>query len=104
MIKAIDKLVSLIEKTLKSVSDSMTNELSTSINNEPPQDNAVAKANAQVAAQMGDRVLKGVMRVGLLAKNILLKSDKEVLVCVPINFSSKFYTCKRVVYMHNCIQ
>lgn len=75
---AIDKLVSLIEKTLKSVSDSMTNELSTSINNEPPQDNAVAKANAQVAAQMGDRVLKGVMRVGLLAKNILLKSDKEV--------------------------
>lgn len=37
-----------------------------------------AKSDDQ-AAQADGRILKGVMRVGLLAKNILLKSDKQVI-------------------------
>jgi hypothetical protein len=39
----------------------------------------------------GERTLKGVMRVGLLAKNILLKLDKEVFLFCFFSINRKKY-------------
>lgn len=39
---------------------------------------AEGDGDATAAKQEEQRVLKGVMRVGLLAKHLLLKSDKQV--------------------------
>uniref|UniRef100_A0A914C074 DZF domain-containing protein n=1 Tax=Acrobeloides nanus TaxID=290746 RepID=A0A914C074_9BILA len=63
----IEKLVSLTEKTLKSISDHFATQ------------NEAEKPKVEGEEQKSaDRLLKGVMRVGLLAKNMLLKTDKQV--------------------------
>lgn len=63
----VETLVTLVEKTLKLISDQFAEvEKST-------QESETSKTEKE-------RLLKGVMRVGLLAKNMLLKTDKEALI------------------------
>lgn len=64
--KKTERLVTMVEKTLKSVSDKLATEEA------KPEDPAM-ETNVEA-----DRMLKGVMRVGLLAKNIVLVTDTEV--------------------------
>ncbi|KAI1709057.1 DZF domain-containing protein [Ditylenchus destructor] len=66
--KKTERLVTMVEKTLKSVSDQLATE-----ETKPGVEEAAAAPDAEA-----DRMLKGVMRVGLLAKNLLLVTDTEV--------------------------
>lgn len=82
--KAIEKLVSFAEKTLKTVSDAMivgsSNKEAVEEGSDVPSIESTQNVKSDdQAAQADGRILKGVMRVGLLAKNILLKSDKQVI-------------------------
>uniref|UniRef100_A0A915DEP2 DZF domain-containing protein n=1 Tax=Ditylenchus dipsaci TaxID=166011 RepID=A0A915DEP2_9BILA len=64
---SIEQLVAMVERTLKNISDKFAEE------------DKAAQTDKTVEPE---RLLKGVMRVGLLAKNLLLSSDKEVdLIC-----------------------
>jgi zinc finger RNA-binding protein len=65
---AIQKHVSLVEKALKGVSDSFGN---------VAVKNGVG-VNGNVDDKQGERILKGVMRVGVLAKGLLLKGDSNI--------------------------
>ena len=68
---AIQKHVSHIEKALKTVSDALSNEKN-------------GKSGGASNDKQHDRLLKGVMRVGVLAKGLLLKGDTQfqlVLLC-----------------------
>ncbi|XP_026159165.1 interleukin enhancer-binding factor 3-like isoform X2 [Mastacembelus armatus] len=73
-LEAVQKIVSHVERALKTVSDEM----------DIPQD---CNKNTEVESASNDsqeRVLRGVMRVGLVAKGLLLKGDKDlelVLLC-----------------------
>ncbi|MGH0170749.1 UNVERIFIED_CONTAM: hypothetical protein FKN15_059699 [Acipenser sinensis] len=64
-LQAIQKIVSITERALKLVSDIITD-----------QDNKTKEDEKKDAQR--DRALKGVMRVGVLAKGLLLKGDKNV--------------------------
>uniref|UniRef100_A0A8C2YY97 Interleukin enhancer binding factor 3a n=1 Tax=Cyclopterus lumpus TaxID=8103 RepID=A0A8C2YY97_CYCLU len=68
-LEAVQSIVSRVECALKTVSDQM----------DTPKDN---KLNTDVDSQ--ERILRGVMRVGLVAKGLLLTGDKDlelVLLC-----------------------
>ncbi|XP_071360555.1 interleukin enhancer-binding factor 3 homolog isoform X2 [Trachinotus anak] len=71
-LEAVQKIVSHVECALKTVSDQM----------DTPKD---GKENTEaLSADSQERVLRGVMRVGLVAKGLLLKGDKDlelVLLC-----------------------
>ncbi|VDD86816.1 unnamed protein product [Enterobius vermicularis] len=68
-LNAIERLVVMTEKGLKEVSDHFAKE----------EDSAKEETKDSSSSQAShDRLLKGVMRVGLLAKGLLLKDDKEV--------------------------
>uniref|UniRef100_A0A0R3S5U1 DZF domain-containing protein n=1 Tax=Elaeophora elaphi TaxID=1147741 RepID=A0A0R3S5U1_9BILA len=78
---AIEKLVSVTEKALKAVSDSLAQEEMKKPDGEikDSQEEGIA---SHTETQQPDRILKGVMRVGLLAKGLLLKTDREVQLVV----------------------
>ena len=63
---AVQKHVTLVEKALKSVSDTLGNAV---------EKNGV---NGAVDDKTGERLLNGVMRVGVLAKGLLLKGDSQI--------------------------
>ncbi|MBN3301075.1 ZFR protein, partial [Amia calva] len=65
-LQAIQKIVSITERALKLVSDIITD-----------QDKSKTKDEDKKDIQK-DRALKGVMRVGVLAKGLLLRGDKNV--------------------------
>uniref|UniRef100_A0A8R1XPR5 DZF domain-containing protein n=1 Tax=Onchocerca volvulus TaxID=6282 RepID=A0A8R1XPR5_ONCVO len=78
---AIEKLVSVTEKALKAVSDNLAQE-----ETKKPDDQIKESEEGMplhtAETQQPDRILKGVMRVGLLAKGLLLKTDREVQLVV----------------------
>uniref|UniRef100_A0A915BLQ4 DZF domain-containing protein n=1 Tax=Parascaris univalens TaxID=6257 RepID=A0A915BLQ4_PARUN len=87
---AVEKLVAMIEKALKGVSDDFaakdmkaegTTPAASDVKNEAKE--TVATSTPAIGgAPQRDRLLKGVMRVGLLAKGLLIKTDKEVQLVV----------------------
>ncbi|XP_070712230.1 interleukin enhancer-binding factor 3-like isoform X2 [Pempheris klunzingeri] len=73
-LKAVQTIVSHVECALKTVSDQM----------DTPKDDKENKEAESESGDSQDRVLRGVMRVGLVAKGLLLKGDKDlelVLLC-----------------------
>ncbi|KAG8454498.1 hypothetical protein GDO86_000932 [Hymenochirus boettgeri] len=66
-LQAVQKIVSLTERALKLVSDSMAD-----------QDKSKTKESDDKKDLTKDRVLKGVLRVGVLAKGLLLRGDRNV--------------------------
>ncbi|VDK80238.1 unnamed protein product [Litomosoides sigmodontis] len=81
-LSAIEKLVSITEKALKAVSDNLAQEETKKPDDEvkDSQEDEVTLRTSET--QHPDRILKGVMRVGLLAKGLLLKTDREVQLVV----------------------
>ena len=77
-IEAIEALVSLIEKSLKGISDNLAEEAKKAAKPSLPATTENGDAKTPAAVEEPERLLKGVMRVGLLAKKILLNTDKEV--------------------------
>ncbi|KAL1023294.1 hypothetical protein UPYG_G00038800 [Umbra pygmaea] len=78
-LQAVQRVVSHSERALKLVSDSL-------LEKEPPADASAAVPTADTGDDVGDkgpdtqaaRMLKGVMRVGILAKGLLLRGDRNV--------------------------
>ncbi|CAB1426092.1 unnamed protein product [Pleuronectes platessa] len=73
-LEAVQEIVSRVESALKTVSDQMD----TSKENKDDTETETESTDSE------DRVLRGVMRVGLVAKGLLLKGDKDlelVLLC-----------------------
>ncbi|OZC05926.1 zinc finger, C2H2 type, partial [Onchocerca flexuosa] len=77
---AIEKLVSVTEKALKAVSDNLAQEETKKPDDQIKSEEGMPLRTTE--AQQPDRILKGVMRVGLLAKGLLLKTDREVQLVV----------------------
>ncbi|XP_073537530.1 zinc finger RNA-binding protein isoform X3 [Phyllobates terribilis] len=70
-LQAVQKIVSLTERALKLVSDTMTDQDKTK-GKEPGKEPEEKKDPTK------DRALKGVLRVGVLAKGLLLRGDRNV--------------------------
>ncbi|XP_018426039.1 PREDICTED: zinc finger RNA-binding protein [Nanorana parkeri] len=66
-LQAVQKIVSLTERALKLVSDSMAD-----------QDKTKGKETEEKKDLSKERALKGVLRVGVLAKGLLLRGDRNV--------------------------
>ncbi|KAM5192344.1 zinc finger RNA-binding protein isoform 3-T3 [Mantella aurantiaca] len=66
-LQAVQKIVSLTERALKLVSDSMAD-----------QDKSKGKETEEKKDLSKERALKGVLRVGVLAKGLLLRGDRNV--------------------------
>ncbi|KAM9510073.1 zinc finger RNA-binding protein-like [Guaruba guarouba] len=66
-LKAVQKIVSITERALKLVSDNMTD-----------HEKSKNKEGDDKKNGSKDRVLKGVLRVGILAKGLLLRGDRNV--------------------------
>ncbi|XP_053557153.1 zinc finger RNA-binding protein isoform X2 [Bombina bombina] len=66
-LQAVQKIVSLTERALKLVSDSMAD-----------QDKSKSKESDEKKDSTKERALKGVLRVGVLAKGLLLRGDRNV--------------------------
>ncbi|KAM4708098.1 zinc finger RNA-binding protein isoform 2-T2 [Discoglossus pictus] len=66
-LQAVQKIVSLTERALKLVSDSMAE-----------QDKGKSKEPEEKKESTKERALKGVLRVGVLAKGLLLRGDRNV--------------------------
>ena len=81
-LEAIQTLVSYVERALKLVSDQLTTQTQESNTEPPPPAATVLNGNGIDAAGQPQRMLKGVMRVGLLAKGLLLKGDRNVQLVV----------------------
>ncbi|KAM9463359.1 zinc finger RNA-binding protein isoform 4-T4 [Salvelinus alpinus] len=71
-LQAVQKIVSITERALKLVSDITDQEKTNETTGEEKEKEKEVPKNAQ------DRALKGVMRVGVLAKGLLLRGDKNV--------------------------
>lgn len=91
--QAIEGLVSLIEKSLKGISDNFAEEAkkaasftqevtSPSLGINASGDAKLEKPITPPVSEEPERLLKGVMRVGLLAKKLLLNTDKEVFLII----------------------
>ncbi|TMS23211.1 Interleukin enhancer-binding factor 3-like protein [Larimichthys crocea] len=73
-LEAVQTIVTHVECALKTVSDQM----------DTPKDDKGSEEAGSASSDSQDRVLRGVMRVGLVAKGLLLKGDKDlelVLLC-----------------------
>jgi len=96
-LESIQNVVSYVERALKLVSDELANHpdetaakpspstVPPTTGTQPAAAGAVARqatANGAVPVSQPQRVLKGVMRVGLLAKGLLLKGDRSVQLVV----------------------
>ncbi|NWV63507.1 ZFR protein, partial [Malurus elegans] len=66
-LQAVQKIVSLTERALKLVSDNMTD-----------HEKSKSKEGDDKKDSSKDRALKGVLRVGILAKGLLLRGDRNV--------------------------
>lgn len=80
-----ENLVLLTEKTLKSISDVFAEEekkTEEKVAMETASEVSEAPPTTATASLEPERLLKGVMRVGLLSKNLLLNTDKEVQLVV----------------------
>ncbi|XP_063310030.1 zinc finger RNA-binding protein isoform X2 [Pelobates fuscus] len=66
-LQAVQKIVSLTERALKLVSDTMAE-----------QDKSKTKESDEKKEPVKERALKGVLRVGVLAKGLLLRGDRNV--------------------------
>lgn len=75
-IHSIEALVSLIEKSLKGISDNFAEEAKKNAPSQIPNE----EGKTEAVVEEPERLLKGVMRVGLLAKKLLLNTDKEVII------------------------
>lgn len=112
-LETIQTVVSYVERSLKLVSDQLTNQADEGKANgggeQPAAGAAVppAATTATVAAPSAaptgtstatppQRMLKGVMRVGLLAKGLLLKGDREVQLVVLCSQPPTFQLLDRV--------
>ncbi|XP_061907015.1 zinc finger RNA-binding protein isoform X1 [Entelurus aequoreus] len=71
-LQSIQKIVSITERALKLVSDIITDE------NMAKEEDKDEKDASKEKCDINDRSLKGVMRVGVLAKGLLLRGDKNV--------------------------
>nr|XP_057927374.1 zinc finger RNA-binding protein [Doryrhamphus excisus] len=71
-LQSIQKIVSITERALKLVSDIITDE------EKAKEEDKEKKEPSKDRCEVGDRSLKGVMRVGVLAKGLLLRGDKNV--------------------------
>lgn len=89
VLAAIQKHVSLVEKALKSVSDTIGN----------IGDKNGAGINGTMIDKPGDRLLKGVMRVGVLAKGLLLKGDTRIQLVLLCSQHPTVELLQRVVAM-----
>ncbi|VDN19806.1 unnamed protein product, partial [Gongylonema pulchrum] len=77
------ELVTMTEKALKAVSDKLAEEESQKAKKEGTEEKKTDGVPPSSADGLQpDRVLKGVMRVGLLAKGLLLNNDREVQLVV----------------------
>ncbi|XP_010871143.2 interleukin enhancer-binding factor 3a isoform X2 [Esox lucius] len=79
-LEAVQTVISHVECALKAVSDLLDAEAGVGAVTPPP----VGGAEESVACPTPERVLRGVMRVGLVAKGLLLKGDMDlelVLLC-----------------------
>ncbi|KHN81017.1 Zinc finger RNA-binding protein 2 [Toxocara canis] len=89
-LNAVEKLVAMIEKALKGVSDQFaakdtkTEGTAAAASDAKGDEKTTTPVSTPTngGAPQRDRLLKGVMRVGLLAKGLLIKSDKEVQLVV----------------------
>ncbi|XP_055366336.1 interleukin enhancer-binding factor 3-like isoform X2 [Betta splendens] len=80
-LEAVQKIVSHVECALKTVSDQMDSQKDGKENTEAEGDLFTTHSSS---GDSKERVLRGVMRVGLVAKGLLLKGDKDlelVLLC-----------------------
>ncbi|KAM6232398.1 zinc finger RNA-binding protein-like isoform 2-T2 [Porphyrio hochstetteri] len=66
-LQAVQKIVSITERALKLVSDNMTD-----------HEKSKSKEGDDKKDSSKDRVLKGVLRIGVLAKGLLLRGDRNV--------------------------
>ncbi|XP_054629497.1 zinc finger RNA-binding protein isoform X2 [Dunckerocampus dactyliophorus] len=71
-LQSIQKIVSITERALKLVSDIITDE------DKVKEEDKEKKEPSKDRCDVNDRSLKGVMRVGVLAKGLLLRGDKNV--------------------------
>ncbi|XP_034053966.1 LOW QUALITY PROTEIN: zinc finger RNA-binding protein [Gymnodraco acuticeps] len=71
-LQAVQRIVSHSERALKLVSDSLLEK------EEPPVETEAAEEGDEKGTENSPRVLKGVMRVGILAKGLLLRGDRNV--------------------------
>ena len=102
-LESIQVLVSYVERALKLVSDQLTSQTQDSTAEPSPPattaangngfDSATAVSNRTQAMGAGQpqRMLKGVMRVGLLAKGLLLKGDRNVQLVVLCSAPPTFH-------------
>lgn len=84
-LQAIQKIVSNTEKALKFVSDEFAEVDAKKLNGEKIDDTAgetVSQQKSEADLLQSSRVLKGVMRVGHLAKGLLLRGDRNVQLVV----------------------
>nr|CAG4641552.1 EOG090X037N [Eurycercus lamellatus] len=109
-LEAIQALVSYVERALKLVSDQLTNQpeeikseiktedhsLSVATATTPAPTTVVPVTPASASAPAPQRMLKGVMRVGLLAKGLLLKGDRTVQLVVLCSQPPTFQLLDRV--------
>jgi zinc finger RNA-binding protein len=78
---AIQKIVSNTEKALKFVSDHFADTDAKKVNGVKQEEGTETTAKSEAELQ-ASRILKGVMRVGHLAKGLLLKGDRSVQLVV----------------------
>ncbi|KAK1896977.1 Zinc finger RNA-binding protein [Dissostichus eleginoides] len=71
-LQAVQRIVSHSERALKLVSDSLLEK------EEPAVETEAAEEGDEKGTENSPRVLKGVMRVGILAKGLLLRGDRNV--------------------------
>uniref|UniRef100_A0A4W5N3X4 DZF domain-containing protein n=1 Tax=Hucho hucho TaxID=62062 RepID=A0A4W5N3X4_9TELE len=74
-LQAVQRIVSHSERALKLVSDSLLEKESPAA---APKTDTEADAKSTLPDTQGARMLKGVMRVGILAKGLLLHGDRNV--------------------------
>ncbi|ROL46190.1 Zinc finger RNA-binding protein [Anabarilius grahami] len=72
-LQAVQRIVSHSERALKLVSDSLLEKEASAVDDADADDDVTDKQSESQA-----RVLKGVMRVGILAKGLLLRGDRNV--------------------------
>ncbi|KAJ8005590.1 hypothetical protein DPEC_G00119520 [Dallia pectoralis] len=77
-LQAIQKIVSITERALKLVSDIIIDQDKAKETAVDEKDEMDKEAKKEVPKPLQDRALKGVMRVGVLAKGLLLRGDKNV--------------------------
>ncbi|XP_033750021.1 zinc finger RNA-binding protein-like isoform X2 [Pecten maximus] len=80
-LQAVQNIVSLCEKSLKQVSDFLTDSInpkSMDIDKDAAKKESDSKEGDKKEDPLANRVLKGVMRVGVLAKGLLLHGDLNV--------------------------